>query len=568
MRVINKRVIVIIMLVMISIIMFNGCLSYTKASFSEEEESISYLNGVKAVDYSIAGLEEIKNDVMIGKRTETEYYINSLKFISIFMATKDEKYLKYAKEGAEYVSENTSDIGVVNFYKSDNISTAVDQASVLYMISYIAMVDDEYIDLMERLADGIINNFINEDNNLVWAKVNSITGEPINDKDYGYESQFSNYTLKSAQALLIAYKFLPEKIQYKEKALDILNSIWERRDSETNLIPESWDVLYDQAGSRLYPYNDFRYDDMGGVYIRTLMLAYNLTEDDKIMDILKVYTPALVDGIWDESINGGAFRYLNTTKGETSSTPMIETMHGLFTATLIEASKLIDNKEILDKCIENADNILINRFGIKNSMVPHALDNAGNYLNVNSDSQLGYAVIQFPLGYNMLSNVTGNDEYRNISDELIETFLERHKSNGEEIPIGYIDKIETIEPYGLEENYSKSHWMSQITYLPSYLLYNSIQIEGDVKINWEFNQEPNVLGLVDDIPIWDTDLVSMDLKNKTLKLKEVTGEGIINLDSIGFGKISKVFIDGKKYRKFADNEIEIKEGTHSYEVRW
>ena len=198
-------------------------------------------------------------------------------------------------------------------------------------------------------------------------------------------------------------------------------------------------------------------------------------------------------------------------------------------------------------------------------MVPHALDNAGNYLNVNSDSQLGYAVIQFPLGYNMLSNVTGNDEYRNISDELIETFLERHKSNGEEIPIGYIDKIETIEPYGLEENYSKSHWMSQITYLPSYLLYNSIQIEGDVKINWEFNQEPNVLGLVDDIPIWDTDLVSMDLKNKTLKLKEVTGEGIINLDSIGFGKISKVFIDGKKYRKFADNEIEIQEGTHSYE---
>ena len=42
MRVINKRVIVIIMLVMI-IIIFNGCLSYTKASFSEEEESISYL---------------------------------------------------------------------------------------------------------------------------------------------------------------------------------------------------------------------------------------------------------------------------------------------------------------------------------------------------------------------------------------------------------------------------------------------------------------------------------------------------------------------------------------------
>ncbi|MBS5937894.1 hypothetical protein [Clostridium sp.] len=567
MSIINRRVVVIIMLVMINIT-FNGCSRYTKASYSDIEEGVSYLDGVNAVDYSIIGLEDIKEDVMSGKKGATEYYLSSLKFISTYMATQDETYLKYAKEGAEYIWENTSEIGLVDFYKSDNICSAVDQATMVNMISYIASVDDSYKDLMIELSDGIVNNFINEDNSLVWSKVNSITGEPIKDDEYGYESQFSNSVLKSAQALLIAYKFSPENTKYKEKALDILNSIWERRDSETNLISESWDVRYDTSGSRLYPYSDFRYDDMGGVYIRTLMLAYNLTYDDNIMDILKVYTPALVNGIWDESINGGGFRYLNTTKGETSSVPMLETMHGLFTATLIEASKVIDNKEILNKCIENADNILISGFGVKNNMIPHALDNSGNYLNIRSDSQLGYAIIQFPLGYNMLSNVTGNEEYRNISDEIIETFLERHKSDREGIPVGYMDKIETIEPYGLEENYSKSHWMSQITYLPSYLLYNSIQIEGDVKINWEFNQEPKVLGLVDDIPIWDTNLVSMDLKNKTLKLEEVTGQGVINLDSIGLGEISKVYIDGKRYRKFDNAEIKIKKGTHSYEIKW
>lgn len=567
MKITNRRVIIITMLFIVNLTL-NGCSRHTKASYSEIEEGVSYLDGVNSVDYSIIGLEEIKDDVISGKKGGTEYYISSLKFISTYMATKDEKYLKYAKEGAEYVWDNTSEIGLVDFYKSDNTCSAVDQATMVNMISYIASIDDSYEGLMIELADGIVNNFINEDNNLVWSKVNSITGEPINDEKYGYESQFSNSVLKSAQALLVAYKFSPENTKYKEKALDILSSIWERRDSETNLISESWYVLYDTSGSRLYPYNDFRYDDMGGVYIRTLMLAYNLTEDDNIMDILKAYKPALVNGIWDESINGGAFRYLNTTKGETSSVPMIETMYGLFTATLIEASKMINNKEILDRCIENADNILISGFGVKSNMIPHALDNTGNYLNANSDSQLGYAVVQFPLGYNMLSNITGNEEYRKISEDIIETFLERHKSDGERIPVGYIDKIETTEPYGVEEDYSEPRWMSQIAYLPFYLLYESIQIEGDVKINWEFNQEPNVLGLVDDIPIWDTNLVNMDLKNKTLKLEEVTGEGVINLESMGVGKISKAYIDGKRYRKFNNSEIEIKEGIHSYEIKW
>lgn len=53
------------------------------------------------------------------------------------------------------------------------------------MVSYLAMIDSSYIDLMKSLADGVVNNLINDNNNLVWRKVDSETGIPIDDEIYG-----------------------------------------------------------------------------------------------------------------------------------------------------------------------------------------------------------------------------------------------------------------------------------------------------------------------------------------------------------------------------------------------
>lgn len=525
----------------------------------------TYIEAVEAVDYSLIGLEEIKNNLQNEDITEKQYYFDCLKFISSYMATGDEKYLKIAKEGANYIESNISNIGLIG---ENSISTSSDQSSALFMISYLNTIDNKYTYLIEKLADGIINNYINNENNLVWSKLNLESGEVINDENYGYESQFSHSSLKAVQALLLAYKEIPEKIEYKNAAINIINSIWERRDRETNLISESWDILNDKAAINLYPYENFRYDDMGGVYLRTLMLAYNVTGYEELIDIMNIYSSSLVDGVWDTTINGGAFRYLNTTKGESSSVPMVETMYGLFTATLLEVSEITGNYEIREKCIENAENILVSGFGLKNNMVPHAIDNLGEYLNENSDSQLGYAIIQFPLGYNMLSNITDNEKYREKTNEIIKVFLERHKIKNEDIPLGYMKVVETQSPYEIESDYSTTKWMSEIAYLPFYLLYNSIEITGDVKINWEYELQPNVLGLASDIPIWDTNLVKMDLNNKTLILNEVTGKGTINLEAIGLGNISYVLKDGEKYNKFNKNKIETEEGKHSYEIKW
>ncbi|MBD7914723.1 hypothetical protein H9660_06155 [Clostridium sp. Sa3CUN1] len=58
-----------------------------------------------------------------------------------------------------------------------------------------------------------------------------------------------------------------------------------------------------------------------------------------------------------------------------------------------------------------------------------------------------------------------------------------------------------------------------LTYLDSIEAWNILEDEpgtliiqtvGDVNINWESGNQPNVLGLASDIPIWDISLVNMN----------------------------------------------------------
>jgi len=202
-------------------------------AYKPKDVSLKYLDGVKAVNNSLISFEKMRHEMLSGKVRGKEYYFDSLRLVSAYMATGNEEYIEIAKEGAEYIRTNISSIGLVEGHREDKeISTAVDQSSILFMVSYIASFDNSYIELIERLADGIINNYINPENNLVWDKVNSKTGVPLYSDKYEYESQLGNSSLKCAQALLIAYKYLPEKTNYKNKAMDIIYSVWERRNTK------------------------------------------------------------------------------------------------------------------------------------------------------------------------------------------------------------------------------------------------------------------------------------------------------------------------------------------------
>ena len=65
--------------------------------------------------------------------------------------------------------------------------------------------------------------------------------------------------------------------------------------------------------------------------------------------------------------------------------------------------------------------------------------------------------------------------------------------------------------------------MLEEMYISSYLLYNSIHPNKNVKIDWYNGYDPNVFSLASDMPFWDINNVSF--KNDELVLSKVTGKG-------------------------------------------
>lgn len=561
--------------------------------------SLTYKDGINAVSLAYTGLKFItdkKTGVPIGfldknnvinqfnyKKSLSENssvakvadFNMGLSTVSAYMGTGDKKFLKVAEATADLLEEVLPENGIVpcynfktrkNTYNNIIMTGSNGQATILEYISFLAKINPKYTKLMDKLAEGLINHGISKRNNLAWFQINSQSGYPVYSQQYGYESELGSQSVTCAEALLSAYETSPSKDEYKQKALDILKAIWKCRNRRTNLISEIYDIKNNRRGSRLYPGKNFRYDDMGGAYIRGLCMAYSITKDPNIEDIALQYIPALIEGTWDTSINGGAFRYLSNIYGEPKSSS-VEIMHGLFIATLLNANDTFyagTNSDIIQKCSLNADHTIVDGFAVKNGMAPHLINNDGNYENQNSDSQLGYAVLQYPYGYEKLSEVTGDDKYRETDNKIVKTLLERHKiGNNKTSPKGFLNIVETTPPYGFEENYSLPKLMFQEMYLASYLLYNSIHPSKDVKVDWYNGYNPSVFGLVNDMPFWDINNVSF--QGNELVLSKVTGKGSLDLTDMGFN-IESVKKDGASYKNYKGNLVYTEAGTHKYSI--
>lgn len=553
---------------------------------TEYNHTITYRDGVEAADYSFEGLKsflDMKTGVPVqpfnyNTKTNGEYldFVTGLSTISAYMATGDEKYIRVARSTANFLNSNLSERNLVPVYsyikdrKVDGgklLCGSGGQATVLEFTAYLANYDPTYMSLMHKLAIGLMENCINPSNNLCWFQVNCTTGKPIKSEEFGYESQLGSQSISCAQALLAAYEADKSKIEYKEKAISILLAVWNTRDRKTNLISETWDISNNKVGRKLYPYECFRYDDMCGSYIRGLSMAYLITKDIRIEQVAKQYIDSVIKYTFDTTINGGAFRYLTDTKGN-SKANCIETMHGLFISTLLQANYVFyegKNKVIVEKCTLSAEHTIGSNIGIKNGMCPHAVSNNGEYLYKHNDSQLGYSILQYPFGYSLLSQVTKNSKYRAISNEVYRMFLLRHKiRDNVPVPKGYLNIVETTEPYGIEKDYLSPQWMYQAMYVPAYLLYNSIQVSEGVRIYWYHQYPPSVFGLVNDMPFWNIENVNV-IKNRII-LNKVDGKGTIDLNDLGYD-LKDVYIDGKRNTKaLIGNKIETQEGIHKYEI--
>lgn len=555
---------------------------------SMSSEKFTFKDSLDAVNYAFSGYEfsQKHNSQLFeqynyqSKSAFTDKYLaTGFSLMSTFLATGDPKYLDAVKKTADYLNTILPVTGLVpaiptrNALPSDSNTYlgGEGQLQAVQAVAFLAREDKTYLPLMHKLTDALIHYGINPENNLTWYQVNTLTGKKSLTNGTSYETQLGQNCANFAQSLLIAYETDPTKLQYREKALAIIKAIWACRDKSNHLIPEVWDVKLNKAGKNLYPYSDFRYDDMGGAYIRALTLAYQVTKDKDIFGILKSYSSSLVNAIWEKRFNGGGFRYLTHLDG-TPSAQTVETMYGLFIGTLLEADQVLgEPKGILyQRCIEQAKDIFVSGFGLKNNMVPHQLNGqTGGYWGNNSDSQLNYAVLQFPFGMELLSQESGDSTYRLISNRLIHTMIDRSKvGDNRTEPEGYVDIIETQPPFGFELDYGTSKYMSQIFYLPTYILFNSIHPSAGVSIDWQNGLPIGVFGLASNMPFFFRNLVNVNVNDKTLRLSKVTGAGTIDLGDLGFGLIKKVTVDNHDYASFTGTSIKTLSGTHSYQVVW
>ena len=497
-----------------------------------------------------------------------------LNSIILYMATGDLRYLQKARDTADFLSTILPATGLVPVYNLAN--QAIDSRKITFFVgdyshstvvqlaALLAKADDTYLPLMHKLADAIINFGINPTNNLVWWNIDCHTGQKLYSAGTCYENQLGSSVTSAAEALLVAYWVDNRKTQYKTKALEILKAIWACRNKVTNLIPEVWDIDRNIVGSNIYPGGQFRYDDMGGAYVRGLLMAYTITGDSSIYNILDTYVPALLEGIWDTTINSnrGGFRYLNNCVGSSSSNT-VEIMYGLFIATMLTAEKVlgIGKYNIYDKCKQHADHVFNTSFGIKNYMVPHQITPQGGYVGPNSDSQLGYATLQYPLGFQMLSQRSGDPSYRLLCNQVINTLLERHqRGNNTTSPQGYVGIVETQSPYGYELDYGDASSMAASAYIPAYLLYNSLRPSSGASINWFNDLPPLVFSLVD-APLWDTQKVRYESNILTVS---ISGAGTLDVADMGLGEIVSAKMDEASYPQFRAAVLTTQAGTHNY----
>jgi len=509
---------------------------------------------------------------------QDDFYSVEMSCISAYYATGDTFLLSKAKHGAEILNTYLPSTGLIPRLNINNNNIILDsssithtgngfQSKVLEFACCIALVDSNYKFVCKKLADAFLDYGIDKKTNLVYNDLNTFNGTPIKNPSIGFESQLGSNSCSVVQSLVFTYKVTCEK-KYLIAAVLILQNIWDRRNLETNLISESWDIINDKVGMRLYPNDNFRYDDMGGAYIRALTLAIQYTANGHLIQILNTYTKSLLNKIWDNNINGGAFRYHNSVTYRNDNS-ILETMYGLFIGSLLTASPYLNNslkKEVLQKCTTHCNNVFLTNYGVKNFMIPHCVNEGGEYYNNSNDSQLGYAVIQFHYGMSLLSQFTNNPNYLYRCCQITDTLLRRHKiGNNINSPKGFVSIVETKQPYGFETNYSSPYWCNDFIYLPSYMLFSSITTSKDVKICWHKNNSIGVFGLTD-MPYWDLDNVNYNYKSGLLNLtvNSLSNYGTVNLFNIN-RKIKEVILNGIEVNH-NEYSFEVSKGIHKYTI--
>jgi hypothetical protein len=463
-----------------------------------------------------------------------------------YLITSDEAYLNTTKRTADDI-RNYLFLGVDNCVYSWNPVThsrttatleTHDVATILHSLILLARIDNSYIALAERITNGIVNKYINPNNNLLCSNICSA----------GYGTNFANEEMLIVKDLLMMYE-LTGNITYRDKALDILIASWALRDPVTNLLG----ISYYPDGTVIDP--EMKQGGTGGGFLNSLNYAYYITQDPTVKTMIEDYSQAMNNYIYSDQLK--AYRYRTYTSGwYNPSHNIYEFCYGWLDDAMIRAYHITNNPTTYTTANTDFNTSFMDWLTIRNFLVVHGTNPNGNDYTYQS---VIYHTFSIPFVGYMMYLETGDESYLDLSIQFYHQLMLKHKR---ENPAGY---IVSINPYTFEDESYLGYLSSpQAMFLPTIMVPLLIRpVNATVDWNLGFNKPMSGTYLT---PV-EYRNVSFDYASKTIAFDSITKDGFRGHIKLPGMTIKEVKLPNNEFAIYTDNDtFYVNEGTDSYTV--
>jgi len=488
-------------------------------------------------------------DRMLTTRVDVEHerYLDQTTFdllssgIALYRITGDEVYLQQARLVVKTIEKELLKDGRVFIYKPiSETYTNFSNQETLQDIAYLALIDSDkdYTKLIQIIADRMLEEEVVPATQLIYDFVWH-DGEPLTTDMYiPYDGAVY------LESLLLAYEITGDE-KYIEQVKKTLLSIWELRNTDTNLIPSSIDA------NDLSVKKEFMQQYGAGIFLKLLLHYYYLTDDPEIFSIMEYYTDAIITNFWD----GKTWDYRVNSDGTVHSN-VIEGNYAKLDDALLLVHDLDPKKfkTIYEYAKLDYDNSFQNKVSVVNDLVIHAVKDDGS--KESSESMMQYAFIINQNVGSRLFHETNQIEYLKSLNDFYHSVILNHKWTG-----GYVYGIDS---YTLE-NTKLGRILNQdapamianklnLTFMP----LDDVEIIWTKIGNYEIS-EPFITSF-DDPGRFNS--IDFDYSDKSIFFHTIHNKGQI----IFADEIKSVFVDGREYNNYDSQILNTLEGTHSYMV--
>lgn len=462
--------------------------------------------------------------------------------IWMYLITGDKIYLEQARAVADdieqYLLSDNDIVQAVSRIHGPMDSFETTNRNALLAVSKLALLDPNYQELTQKLANSMIHYEIDSNTNLFYTGVfsNGTTGTKEMYLPFGGDV--------GIESLLKAYEVTSNE-KYLDQARNTIVAFWELKNPNTNLIP-SW-VYSDTLEIK----QDFMQQYGAGSFLKNLLHYYYLTSDETIYQIISDYVEAISLYMWD----GMRWEYRTNQDGSILS-PVVEANFAKLDDALFLVYDLNRTKfhDIFEKAKTDFDHTFKNDFIISNNLVNHAINDDGTP-NANQ-SMLGYAFIAIQNPSMRLYHETGQDVYLSKIQSFYNAIAVIHKRD-----YGYIAGVNTQTLNDDPLNYFIA---DSATGVFANKIFITVLPSPNVKVVWitigHASLEQPFLGTFTDTG-WFNE-VKFDFEKKMITLNFVTGQGTIKFTN----EIESATINGQVYTNFEENALKTQQGTNSYTV--